>query len=198
MLRRSLPVLVLALTACSTPAPTPETTPSVAEPGSSRPAPEADLLRIEDRREYDRDLLTQWASSSLSERRERAALAIARIGSATFEDLDGNGWQDENEPNAGTSILLALTADHDPLVRAAAAFAFGETGDLRGVEALFALAKDGESNVATAATNAIAKLVPSVPFERYETLLSPDMPPATRLAAIRYLFRFGTERPIRT
>jgi cyclophilin family peptidyl-prolyl cis-trans isomerase/HEAT repeat protein len=155
---------------------------------------DADLLRLEDRREFDGAILMAWASDPRPERRRRAAIALARIGTATFEDRNGDGWQDTNEPMAGSPMLLTLTADPDPSVRAAAAFAFGESGDLRGFESLFALARDDDPAVSSRAAEALSKLAPQIPFERYEELLAPDVPVAARRTATRYLFRFATDR----
>lgn len=192
MSRRILVFAALVTTACSVsaPPPSPLTGPAPVVETTS----EAGLLRLEDRREYDRSLLTEWASDPRPERRRRAAVAIARIGSATFEDLDGDGWQGENEPNAGTPLLLTLTADPHPEVREAAAFALGETGDLRGVEALFALTRDEVDAVSARAAEAISKLVPRVPIERYDALLAPDTPMTARRMAVRYLFRYASDR----
>jgi len=184
-------LLVLTI-ACASQAPVPP--PASATPGESGENSQAELLRLEDRREFDRRALTEWASDPRPERRRRAAIAIARIGTATFEDLDGDGWQSENEPMAGTTLLLTLAADPDPKVREAAAFAFGETGDLRGVEALFSLATDRDEQVSARAAEAISKLAGSVPFTRYEALLSPDVPMPARRVAARFLFRFASDQ----
>jgi cyclophilin family peptidyl-prolyl cis-trans isomerase len=193
MIRKTLSLAaLLAVVACATPndLPSPVPSPQVAVEEST----DAALLRLEDRREYDRKVIMDWASDPRPERRRRAAIAIARIGSATFEDLDGDGWQGDNEPQAGTAVLLTLTADPDPNVRSAAAFALGETGDLRGAEALFGLAADEHPSVCSRAAEAVSKLVPRIPFSRYEALLSPETPIEARRVATRYLFRFATEQ----
>lgn len=196
MFRIVLALAALLAAACSTsPAPAPEVTPVAGEASpAAETRSEAPLLRLEDRREYDRAVILDWASDPRPEHRRRVAIAIARIGAASFEDLDADGWQSENEPQAGTSVLLTLAADPSAAVREAVAFAFGETGDLRGVEALFTLTRDDDASVSSRAAEAISKVVPRVPFERYETLLAPDIPAPARLMAVRYLFRYASDQ----
>ena len=129
---RSLAVLLLvgAWAACaSAPAPPPPPPPPPA------PAPRladadidaiADLLRLEDRREYDEAALRAGLEHPNPEVRRRAALAIGRIGD-----------------RRGTPLLLQALADTSALVRADAAFALGEMGDSSAavVRALAAVAR---------------------------------------------------------
>jgi len=128
---RSLAVVLLvgAWAACaSAPAPPPPPPPPPA------PVPRladadidaiADLLRLEDRREYDEAALRAALEHPNPEVRRRAALAIGRIGG-----------------RRSTPLLLQALADTSALVRAGAAFALGESGDSSAavVRALAALA----------------------------------------------------------
>ncbi|HEX6070483.1 MAG TPA: HEAT repeat domain-containing protein [Longimicrobiaceae bacterium] len=72
----------------------------------------ADLLRLEDRREYDAPTLRRHAEASSPLLRRRAALALGRL----------------RRPE-GAPELLRLMADSDTSVAATAAFALGQLGD---------------------------------------------------------------------
>ncbi len=139
---RSLAVLLLvgAWAACAS-APAPEPPP----PPPPAPAPRladadidaiADLLRLEDRREYDEAVLRAGFEHPNPEVRRRAALAIGRIGD-----------------RRGTPLLLQALTDTSALVRADAAFALGESGDSSAavVRALAALARRAGAPAAPAA-----------------------------------------------
>lgn len=72
----------------------------------------ADLLRLEDRREYDEALLSTYLTATHPELRRRAAGAAGRTGDSR-----------------ATTLLIQALADPEPEVRAEAAFALGQLGD---------------------------------------------------------------------
>jgi cyclophilin family peptidyl-prolyl cis-trans isomerase/HEAT repeat protein len=151
------------------------------------------ILRLEDRREFDRAIATAWARDPDAARRERIALALGRIGTATFDDANGNGRRDPAETMAGVAELIGLASDPAPGVRRAAAFALGEIGDAKAIDTLFALTTDADPGIAATAVEALSKMAASVPFARYQSLASTEFPAIVRATAIRYLFRFGTD-----
>src|SRR5690606_23433610 len=132
-LRDRTPAVLLLLgtwVACAT-APPPPPAPAPA------PAPRltdadidalADLLRLEDRREYDGAALRAGLQHPNPHVRRRAALAVGRIGD-----------------RRGTPLLLDALTDTSALVRADAAFALGLLRDSSAVvvHALAALARSG-------------------------------------------------------
>ncbi|HYH79074.1 MAG TPA: HEAT repeat domain-containing protein [Longimicrobium sp.] len=79
----------------------------------------AQLLRLEDRREYDHDALASAAANQSPEVRRRAVLAIGRIGD-----------------QRGTQTVVGRLADTDTAVVASAAFALGLLRDTSAVPAL--------------------------------------------------------------
>jgi cyclophilin family peptidyl-prolyl cis-trans isomerase/HEAT repeat protein len=87
----------------------------------------ANLLRLEDRREYDAEALTQAASSANAEVRRRAVLAIGRIGD-----------------KRGTALVTPRLTDADTAVAANAAFALGLLRDTTAVPALAALLRPAD------------------------------------------------------
>ena len=103
----------------------------------------AELLRMEDSRELDSELVSRHLESPVAEVRARAALAGGRI----------------RNPAAAPLLLRAL-ADSMPLVRARAAFALGQLGDssVAVVTALSAVALRDEAGPATEAVFAIGRL----------------------------------------
>jgi len=139
-LRDRTPAVLLLLgtwVACAT-APPPPPAPAPA------PAPRltdadidalADLLRLEDRREYDGAALRAGLQHPNPHVRRRAALAVGRIGD-----------------RRGTPLLLDALTDTSALVRADAAFALGLLRDSSAVvvHALAALARSGGEPPTTA------------------------------------------------
>ena len=190
-MRRLLLASALLLAACASSVPRPAD--SNAGGDGAGFESEAVVLRLEDRRELDRAVADAWTRHSDPARRERIARALGRIGTATFDDANGNGRRDSGETMAGVAQLVALAGDPAPSVRRASAFALGEVGDPSSIDSLFRLASDADAGVASTATEALAKLAAKVPFERYQTLTSTDHPSEVRRVAIRYLFRFGTD-----
>ena len=130
----------------------------------------ADLLRLEDRREYDEAALRAGLEHPNLEVRRRAALAIGRIGD-----------------RRGTSLLLQALEDTSALVRADAAFALGQLRDSSAavVRALAELVRRGGAPTPPAATPANAAPTAPAGPERARTAGSapPDVPPDSALAA---------------
>lgn len=168
--------------------------PAVTAIYSIPPEQEAVILRLEDRREFDEALAWTWAGSKNILERERIALALARIGTATFHDANGNGAREEGETAAGIEVLATLASDPVVEVRRAAAFALGEIGDPAGIEPLLRLADDAEhADIAAEAVEALAKMAASVPLDRYAAFTKAAAFEGQRARAIRYLFRFGSD-----
>ncbi|MGK2856464.1 MAG: HEAT repeat domain-containing protein [Thermoanaerobaculia bacterium] len=189
-MRRLLFASTLLLAACSTSVPQPATKAPATGNGL---ADEAIILRLEDRREYDRAVAREWSRHPDAARRERIARALGRIGTATFDDANENGRRDPGETMAGLMQLAELATDPAANVRRSAAFAMGEIGDPSSVDALFTLTADTEPAVAATAAEALSKIAASVPFDRFQVLTSTEYPLEVRAVSIRYLFRFGTD-----
>jgi len=194
-MRRFLPLLLLA--ACTVaPAPKPPAPPP--EPERARVSyglsldEEARALMLEDRREVDTALVDTWLHHENPLHRQRAALMLARIGPSTFVDANGNGEKDANERQAGVDALAQLTGDADANVRATAAFALGQIGDLAGAGTLITFANDKDGDVAGEAVEALSKLAPRLPFASYAPLLK-DPRPGVHARAVRFLFRFRSD-----
>jgi len=155
---------------------------------------EATILRLEDRREYDPAVVRLWISHPNSIHRERIALALGRIGTATFVDANGNGEKDLQEQQAGVAELATLVRDPNAAVRRTAAFALGEIGDPAGVLALVQFAMDRENaDVATEAVEALSKIAGEKVFSDYVRFTQPDVPKGVRANAVRFLFRFRSD-----
>src|SRR5687767_15495708 len=89
-----------------------------------------EILRLEDRREFDAQRFQIWARSPSALVRRHAALGSGRIGQ-----------------KAAAPILIRLLADNDSAVRANASFALGELGDTSYtvVQALITASRAGNS-----------------------------------------------------
>jgi cyclophilin family peptidyl-prolyl cis-trans isomerase/HEAT repeat protein len=197
---RRLLAVALLLTACttSTTPPTPTTTAPAAQAAAADPYgltldEEATILRLEDRREYDKGVAAAWVHHANPLHRARIALALGRIGAATFDDANGNGIKDPGEKQAGVDELASLVSDANEPVRINTAFALGLTGDAAAVEPLLHLAADKDGTVAAEAVEALSKLVPNVPLERYTTFTQATEREGVRARAIRFTFRFKTD-----
>jgi cyclophilin family peptidyl-prolyl cis-trans isomerase/HEAT repeat protein len=196
---RKLAPLVLFLACTTTPAPTtpPATTPAeAAQPYGMTVAEEASIVALEDRREYNPEVVAQWVKHENSLHRRRIALALGRIGPHTFADTDADGEMDPNERRAGIAELTALAADADRGVREMVAFALGEIGDVAGASTLFVLSADSDAGVTGEAAEALSKLAADPRFEReggltrYLWMTSEEWPEGLRSRAVRFLFRF--------
>ncbi|HEY6136419.1 MAG TPA: HEAT repeat domain-containing protein [Thermoanaerobaculia bacterium] len=178
-------LLVLLLLAGCTAARTPTIPGPPPEP--VRPAPpyglsideEARALMLEDRREVDAALVEAWLHHENPLHRQRAALMLARIGPA-------------NEHAPIVAALAPLTADADANVRATAAFALGQIGELSSAPALLQFAADKDGDVAGEAVEALSKLAPKLPFASYAEALK-DPRPGVHARAVRFLFRFKSD-----
>jgi cyclophilin family peptidyl-prolyl cis-trans isomerase/HEAT repeat protein len=158
------------------------------------PEEEATILRLEDRREYDPTVTAAWLSNPNSLHRARMALALARIGPATFVDKNGNGEKDPGETQAGVAELAPLVADPSDDVRRNAAFALGEIEDPAAIETLFTLTRDqANADVAAEAVEALSKLAASVPLQRFSELTTSAQREGVRARAVRFLFRWKSD-----
>jgi cyclophilin family peptidyl-prolyl cis-trans isomerase/HEAT repeat protein len=128
----------------------------------------ADLLRLEDRREFDRTAIARYLEDAEPEVRRRAALAAGRIR--------GEGARE---------LLLSALADSAPQVRAEAAFALGLLGDTARpvVEALSARAMDDREDdaVRVEALAALGKLTAPGALAPIQALLEGGAAPAAIL-----------------
>ncbi len=196
-MRRSLLATLVFAACATTPAPVPPPTPAapiVPEAHGFTVEEEAALLRLEDRREFDGQVAATWLGNPNPLHRERIALALGRIGAATFIDANGNGEKDPGEKQAGVDQLASLVTDPSADVRRTTAFALGLTKDPAAIESLFALAHDQDNaDVAAEAVEALSKIADSVPLNRYAELAAPAERKSVRARAIRYLFRFKTD-----
>lgn len=185
-------IAALTLAGCTT-TPAPMPAPSAGGPHGFTLEEEAMILRLEDRREFDRTVSRQWMTHTNALHRARMALALGRIGPHTFDDQNGNRLLDANERMGGVDLLVAAAEDREYEVRRNVAFALGEIGDAAGIGALVRLAKDGEhADVAAEAVEALSKMAARVPFASYREAIS-DTREGVRTRAIRFLFRFGTD-----
>jgi cyclophilin family peptidyl-prolyl cis-trans isomerase/HEAT repeat protein len=162
-------------------------------------AEEARILALEDRREYDPELVAMWTAHPNPLHRLRIALALGRIGPHTFLDTDGDRELENNEGQAGLAELATLSADSDRRIREMAAFALGEIGDRKGAETLFRLTADSDFGVAAEAVEALSKLGADPlhgvdHLNRYLWMTDAKWPEGPRARAIRFLFRFNDDR----
>src|ERR1043165_9251374 len=112
------------------------------------------VVMVEARREYDAALVDAWLHHENPLHRQRAALMLARIGPA-------------NEHAPIVAALAPLTADAEANVRATAAFALGQIGELSSAPALLQFVADKDGDVAGESVEALSKLAPKLPFASY-------------------------------
>src|SRR5713226_2667976 len=186
---------LIAITGCTTAPSQPPAAPvQPASPYGFTVEEEAQILALEDRREYDPAVIAQWVHHPNSLHRARIALALGRIGPHTFVDSNGNGERDPNERQAGVEDLATLANDRDPTVRVATAFALGQIADQTGTDTLLQLAGDRDSaDVAAEAVEGLSKLAPKLPLVSYARFTTEDQREGVRARAIRYLFRFRSD-----
>ena len=182
-MRKILAVLIITgCTTATTPPPSP-VAPQPAAPYGFTIDEEAQILRLEDRREYDAATFERWVHHPNVLHRERIALALGRIGPSTV-----------NDRNAVMNDLVSLANDRAPNVRATTAFALGQIGDIAATDTLLQLAADRESaEVAAEAVEALSKLAPKLALAQYARFTEADQREGVRARAIEYLFRFRSD-----
>lgn len=179
-LRNCFPIVLLALAACAS---TTRNTPGSFDRPALPPTPPlqfnttdldpiAEILRLEDRREYTPARFEQWANSSSEVQRVYAARAAGRI-----------------RQRAASPLLLRLLNDSSIHVRTEAAFALGQLGD-SSVVVINALAEhvNGADSVGVEAISALARLGAREPIEAL--LRDPSTPALLRDEALLVLWRF--------
>ncbi len=181
----------LACTAVQPPKPAPVPPPAVTVHDLTL-TEEAQILALEDRREFDPALAAEWSHDPNPLKRTRLALALGRIGPYTFVDANNNGERDPGERQAGVAELETMSDDGDAGVRQMVAFALGEIGDASSIETLFKLATDSNATVAAEAAEALSKMAKDVPIVRYAALTTSGAE-GPRGRAIRFLFRFNSD-----
>jgi cyclophilin family peptidyl-prolyl cis-trans isomerase/HEAT repeat protein len=133
----------------------------------------AELLRLEDRREFDEARLLVAAAAAHPEVRRRAALAAGRL----------------REP-AAVPMLVRLLADRDTAVAATAAFALGQIGDTAAVTALVPWLVAGRAEaaptVAGEAAAALGKLRSPTAATALESFLASGTVTAARSPAVEH------------
>jgi cyclophilin family peptidyl-prolyl cis-trans isomerase/HEAT repeat protein len=135
-----------------------------------------EVLRLEDRREFDRARFENWSRASSALVRRHAATGAGRIGQ-----------------HSAAPMLLRLLVDSDSAVRADAAFALGELGDSSNtvVQALVNTAQTARGHDASEAMAALGRLAAAAGFAALESVLSNAAAPVTvqreaLLAAARF------------
>src|SRR5579884_2010672 len=185
-MRRLVAVLIITgCTTATTPPPTPPATPAPrpATPYGFTIDEEAQILRFEDRREYDAATFERWVHHPNVLHRQRIALALGRIGPSMV-----------NDRNAVLNDLLSLANDRDSNVRVTTAFALGQIGDIAATDTLLQLAADRESaDVAAEAVEALSKLAPKLALAPYAQFAEANQREGVRARAIEFLFRFRSD-----
>ncbi|MFL6247809.1 MAG: HEAT repeat domain-containing protein [Thermoanaerobaculia bacterium] len=193
----ALSILLLSIACTTSTPPPPAESSQPAQPYGMTVAEEARVLALEDRREYDPELVAAWVKHPNTLHRVRIALALGRIGPHTFADTNGDGLLDPNEAQAGVAELISMVKDSDRGVREMVAFALGEIGDRKGIDALVTLTADADFGVAAEAVEALSKFGgPNAPKDlltRYLWFTDAKYPDGLRARAIRFLFRFDDD-----
>jgi len=141
---------------------------------SSPAEAEAALLEAEDRRAYDAELLSSAAQSTDPAVRERAALAIGRIGD-----------------DRGAPLLARLLSDSSPKVRAVGAFACQVLGDPSLTSDLIPLLSDADRAVVVSAAKAIGFLARGDGQDALVGAIPSAAAPEPRATMLRALWRFA-------
>ena len=173
-------ISVLLVLACGHPPPPPP--PAPAQPPPPPPGPTwssadidtiGEILRLEDRREYDAVRFTGWLQAPADEVRRRAALAVGRIGD-----------------RSSTPLLLNALADPSPRVRRDAAFALGLLRDSSStvINALGRVAQ-GADSAAAEAVAALGRMVSGYPIVEARAA-DPNTAPEVRREALVALARY--------
>jgi cyclophilin family peptidyl-prolyl cis-trans isomerase/HEAT repeat protein len=179
-MRKLLPLILLV--ACATQPAPPVLPPVPAAPPREGPygltiEEEATIVRLEDRREHDPNVVNAWIRHENALHRLRIALALGRIGAIT---------------KTGVDELATLVNDPDRRVRETVAFSLGEIGS--GGETLFRLAADPDAAVAAEAIEALSKLSTNKALlPRYIAIADTSTAEGIRARAVRYLFRWDDD-----
>jgi cyclophilin family peptidyl-prolyl cis-trans isomerase/HEAT repeat protein len=162
----------------ATPASAAATTP---EPHGMTVEEEAQVLALEDRREFDATIIDAWVQHPNVLHRLRIAQAIGRIGP---------------HARAGITQLATLATDADRRVREMAAFSLGEIGDPAGAPTLFTLAHGEDAGVGAEAVEALSKLAARDKslLPQYLELTTASQTEGVRARAVRFLFRWEDDR----
>jgi len=177
-MRKLLPLIVIAL-ACATQPPVVTEPVLPAEPHGLTIEEEARILRLEDRREHDPEVVASWIAHPNVLHRLRIALALGRIGPHSHQ---------------GIPELAKLASDPDRRVREMVAFSLGEIGDPSSQETVTTLTNDPDANVAAEAVEAFSKLTKDKSLlPRYLAIADNASSEGVRARAVRYLFRWDDD-----
>jgi len=136
---------------------------------------EAAMLQLEDRRAFDPAILESVARSADPAIRERAALALGRIGDSR-----------------GRPLLAALLSDPSPGVQASAAFGSQALGDPTLTSELIPLLSRRDVSVESAAAKAIGFLARGDGQDALVAAVDTATSPEPRATILRCLWRFAT------
>ncbi len=136
---------------------------------------EAAMLELEDRRAFDLSILESVTRSSDPAIRERAALALGRVG----------------DPR-GRPLLVTLLSDPSPGVQASAAFGSQVLGDPTLTSELIPLLSVRHASVAAAAAKAIGFLARGDGQDALVAAVATAASPEPRATILRSLWRFAT------
>ena len=176
-MRKLLPLVLIAV-ACVTQAPPPPPEEPAAPHGLTIEE-EAQILALEDHREFDAAVVAAWIQHPNPLHRLRVAAALGRIG---------------GHAHAGVPELTSLKDDSNRRVREMVAFSLGEIGDAVATETLFALTSDSDASVAAETVEALSKLPNNKSFlPRFVTIAESAPTEGVRARAVRYLFRFDDD-----
>jgi len=141
----------------------------------------AQIVMLEDQRNPDMNLFQDWLEDENPLVRERALLALGRIG-----------VQDRPDPYY-SSIVEILEKDRDAAVRAMAAFALGEIEDHAGADALIAAFAVRDETVRATAAEAVTKLQGKPGAQALANLIRTDESDLVRERALLYSFRLESD-----
>lgn len=138
-----------------------------------------EVLRLEDRREFDVARFANWLRLPVPEVRRRAALGAGRIGD-----------------RQAAPLLIPLLGDSIEVVRVDAAFALGELNDTSAVViAALSTAARGQDSVAVEAIASLGRLAVPSSYDLIERILeNSNTPPELRREALLAVWHFPRRR----